>query len=31
MTYPELFSQLGESKRAKKILELAILSPFMLG
>jgi hypothetical protein len=30
MTYPELFSQLDESKRAEKIIELAILSLFRL-
>jgi hypothetical protein len=27
-TYPELFSQPDESKRAKKMLELVILKPF---
>jgi hypothetical protein len=31
MIYPELFSQLDESKRAKKMFELAIPSPFRLG
>jgi hypothetical protein len=31
ITYPELFSQLKESKRAKKMLELAIPSLFRLG
>jgi hypothetical protein len=31
MTYPELFSQPDESKRAEKILELIILSLFRLG
>jgi hypothetical protein len=30
-TYPRLFSQLDESKRAKKMLELAIPSLFRLG
>jgi hypothetical protein len=30
MTYPELFSQPEESKRAKKMLELAIPSLFRL-
>jgi hypothetical protein len=30
MTYPELFSQLDESKRAKKMLELTISSLFRL-
>jgi hypothetical protein len=30
MTYPELFSQLDESKRAEKMLELGILSLFRL-
>jgi hypothetical protein len=30
-TYPGLFSQPDESKRAKKMLELAILSLFRLG
>jgi hypothetical protein len=29
--YPELFSQLDESKRAEKMLELAISSIFRLG
>jgi hypothetical protein len=31
MIYPELFSQPDESKRAEKILELAIPSLFRLG
>jgi hypothetical protein len=31
MTYPELFSQPDESKRAKKMLELAVPSLFRLG
>jgi hypothetical protein len=31
MTYPELFSQPEESKRAKKMLKLAIPSLFRLG
>jgi hypothetical protein len=31
MTYLELFSQPDESKRAEKMLELAIPSPFRLG
>jgi hypothetical protein len=31
MTYPELFSHPDESKRAKKMLELVISSPFRLG
>jgi hypothetical protein len=31
MTYPELFSQPDKSKRAEKMPELAILSPFRLG
>jgi hypothetical protein len=31
ITYPELFSQLDESKRAEKMLELAIPSLFRLG
>jgi hypothetical protein len=31
ITYLELFSQLDESKRAEKILELAIPSLFWLG
>jgi hypothetical protein len=31
ITYPELFSQPDESKRVKKMLELAILSLFRLG
>jgi hypothetical protein len=30
MTYPEMFSQPDESKRAEKMLELAILSLFRL-
>jgi hypothetical protein len=30
MTYPELFSQPDESKRAEKMLELVILSLFRL-
>jgi hypothetical protein len=30
MTYPELFPQLDEDKKAKKMLELAILSIFRL-
>jgi hypothetical protein len=31
LTYPGLFSQPDESKRAEKMLELAILSLFRLG
>jgi hypothetical protein len=31
MTYPKLFSQPDESKRAEKMLELAIPSLFRLG
>jgi hypothetical protein len=31
LPYPKLFSQLDESKRAKKMLELAIPSIFILG
>jgi hypothetical protein len=31
MIYPELFLQLDESKRAKKMLELAIPNLFRLG
>jgi hypothetical protein len=31
MTYPELFLQLDKSKRAEKMLELAIPSLFSLG